>query len=273
MDELECVLEREVGKLAGSVFGHPQRSMLDAAAEARLSWSWTGGWLSWRAGRTNQTDVMGVVGRTGNSFRLVGHEPAVAVDDSSLWSRAPSGESEAFGILFERHARTIYNYCFRRVGSWAVAEDLVSIVFLEAWRRIDKPLPGGKELPWLLGIATNVVRNRRRAERRHAAALRRVPQPRPDPSFADDSDQRIDDEELMGRALTLLARLPRREQDVFALCAWSGLCYEDTAIALQIPVGTVRSRLSRARARLQELEPGIGHERKTMQVTEEAVER
>ena len=190
-----------------------------------------------------------------------------------LSGRARSGDSEAFGFLFERHARTIYNYCFRRVGSWAVAEDLVSIVFLEAWRRIDKPLPSGKELPWLLGIATNVVRNRRRAERRHAAALLRVPQPRPDPSFADDSDQRVDDEELMGRALALLGRLPRREQEVFALCAWSGLSYEDAAVALRIPVGTVRSRLSRARARLQELDPDTGHERKTMQVTEKAAER
>jgi RNA polymerase sigma-70 factor (ECF subfamily) len=195
------------------------------------------------------------------------------VDDSVLWSRARTGDSEAFGMLFERHARTIYNFCFRRVGNWATAEDLVSIVFLEAWRRLDKPLPNGKELPWLFGIATNVVRNRRRTERRHAAALKRVPQPSPNPSFADDSDQRVDDEELMGRALGLVARLPRREQEVFALCAWSELSYEDAATALRIPVGTVRSRLSRARARLQELDSGSGHEEDRMQVIKEAVER
>ena len=216
---------------------------------------------------------MSVEGRVGNPPRLVGHEQAMEVDDSVLWSRARTGDSEAFGMLFERHARTIYNFCFRRVGNWAAAEDLVSIVFLEAWRRLDKPLPKGKELPWLFGIATNVLRNRRRAERRHAAALRRVPQPSPVPSFADDSDRRVDDEELMGRALGLVARLPRREQEVFALCAWSELSYEDAAIALRIPVGTVRSRLSRARARLQELDPGIGHEGDRMQVIKEAVER
>ena len=195
------------------------------------------------------------------------------VDDSVLWSRARTGDSEAFGMLFERHARTIYNFCFHRVGNWATAEDLVSIVFLEAWRRLDKPLPKGKELPWLFGIATNVVRNRRRTERRHAAALKRVPQPSPNPSFADDSDQRVDDEELMGRALGLVARLPRREQEVFALCAWSELSYEDAATALRIPVGTVRSRLSRARARLQELDSGSGHEEDRMQVIKEVVER
>ena len=216
---------------------------------------------------------MDILGLVGNPTRLVGHERAVELDDSVLWSRARSGDADAFGVLFERHARTIYNYCFRRVGSWAVAEDLVSIVFLEAWRRVDKQLPCGKELPWLFGIATNVVRNRGRAERRYAAALRRVPQPSPDPSFADDSDQRVDDEDLVGRVLALLRRLPRREQDVFALCALSELSYEDAAVALGIPVGTVRSRLSRARTRLRELDSDSGHEGETKQTIKEAVER
>ena len=77
----------------------------------------------------------------------------------------------------------------------------------------------------------------------------------------------------MGRALGLLAQLPRREQEVFALCAWSELSYEDAAIALRIPVGTVRSRLSRARARLRELDPGIGHDGERMQMIEEAVKQ
>jgi RNA polymerase sigma-70 factor (ECF subfamily) len=220
----------------------------------------------------HRADVMSADARAGNPLRHVGHEQAVEVDDSVLWSRARTGDGEAFGMLFERHARTIYNFCFRRVGNWATAEDLVSIVFLEAWRRLDKSLPRGKELPWLLGIATNVVRNRRRAERRHATALRRVPRPGPEPSFADDSDQRVDDEELMGRALRLVAQLPRREQEVFALCAWSQLSYEDAAIALRIPVGTVRSRLSRTRARLRELDPAIGHDGERMQTIKEAVE-
>ena len=191
-------------------------------------------------------------------------------DDAVLWSRARAGDTDAFGVLFDRHARTIYNYCFRRVGDWAAAEDLVSIVFLEAWRRIDKPLPNGKELPWLYGIATNVVRNRRRAERRYAAALVRVPPRESLPSFEDDSDARLDDEELMARALDLLARLPRREQEVFALCAWDELSYEDAAVALGVPVGTVRSRLSRARSRLRELDSLSGHEEARMQIVEKA---
>jgi RNA polymerase sigma factor (sigma-70 family) len=167
---------------------------------------------------------------------------------------------DGFAQLFERHAKAIYNYCFRRTGDWAAAEDLLSIVFLEAWRRRDARVPPEKTLPWLYGIATNVIRNRRRAERRHAAALRRVPRPRPEEDFADPIAERIDDERRMRLALGLLSELPRREQDVFVLCAWSGVSYEDAAFALRIPRGTVRSRLSRARQRLRELNSDFGHE-------------
>ncbi|MDX6480730.1 MAG: hypothetical protein QOG85_1240 [Gaiellaceae bacterium] len=180
--------------------------------------------------------------------------------DGVLWARSRSGDDDAFGVLFERHARAIYNYCFRRVGDWAMAEDLLSIVFLEAWRRRDKELDAGNVLPWLYGIATNVVRNRRRAQRRWTAALSRVPAPRPEPDFAGAADERVDDERQAREGLARLGSLPRREQDVFALCVWMDLSYEEAAAALAVPVGTVRSRLSRARARLRELERGSGHE-------------
>lgn len=186
--------------------------------------------------------------------------PSMELDDGVLWVRAARGDADAFGLLFERHADAIYNYCFRRIGDWATAEDLLSVVFLEAWRRRDKELPPDKVLPWLYGIATNAVRNQRRSRRRFAAALRRLPKPRLEPATADSADERLDDQRQMKQVLTLLAQLPRREQEVFALCAWFDLTYEDAAIALEIPVGTVRSRLSRARGRLRELVPGFGHE-------------
>lgn len=183
----------------------------------------------------------------------------MAVDETSLWSRARAGDRDAFGVLFERHAKLIYNYCFRRIGDWATAEDLVSIVFLEAWRHRERLQPE-KGLPWLLGIATNVIRNRRRSERRHAAALRRVPDPGPEPDFAADAATQLDDARLIGGVLAAVSKLPRREQEVFVLCAGLDLSYEDAAVALGIPVGTVRSRLSRARRKLRELESTSGHE-------------
>jgi RNA polymerase sigma factor (sigma-70 family) len=192
--------------------------------------------------------------------------------DSVLWSRSCDGDRESFGLLFERHAKVIYNYCFRRVGDWAAAEDLLSVVFLEAWRRRDKELEPGKLLPWLFGIATNVIRNRRRAERRFAAALRRMPQPQPEPGFGDLADARLDAEQMMHKLLALIGQLPQHERDVFVLCSWMELSYEDTAFALDIPIGTVRSRLSRARLRLWELDPAFGHEKDRTPTVQEALE-
>jgi len=181
-------------------------------------------------------------------------------NDDLLWVSARNGDAEAFATLFERHAKAIYNYCFRRVGDWSAAEDLLSLVFLEAWRRRDKELPPGKVLPWLYGIATNVVRNRRRSERRYRAALARVPAARPYDDFGEDVAIRLDDERRMREALALVKKLTRSQQDVFVLCAWGDLSYEDAAFALGVPVGTVRSRLSRGRLALEELDVTGGHE-------------
>ena len=72
----------------------------------------------------------------------------------------------------------------------------------------------------------------------------------PPPDFAAQAAERLDDEQQMQQVLSLLGKLPQRERDVFALCAWMEVSYEDAAVALAIPVGTVRSRLSRARTRL-----------------------
>ncbi|HLX78227.1 MAG TPA: RNA polymerase sigma factor [Acidimicrobiales bacterium] len=182
-------------------------------------------------------------------------------DDWALWTRSRGGDTAAFEELFRRYARTIYNYCFRRTGSWITAEDLLSVVFLEAWKQRRKELPPGKVLPWLYGIATNVIRNRQRSERRHARALSRLSEVLPGTGLAEEAAERLEDERVMKQLLEALAVLPQREQDVVVLCGWNELSYEDASVALGIPVGTVRSRLSRARARLRELELDFGHEK------------
>jgi RNA polymerase sigma-70 factor (ECF subfamily) len=179
-----------------------------------------------------------------------------------LWQQAREGDGSAFGILFERHARPIYNYCFRRTGDWALAEDLTSTTFLLAWRSHGHaPLQVESALPLLYGIATNVLRNDRRSAKRRRAAFVRLPVERAEePDFAEESPTRLDDQAAMRELLRLFTRLPRREQDVLALCDWSELSYEDAAVALDIPIGTVRSRLARGRRRLRELATASGPE-------------
>jgi RNA polymerase sigma factor (sigma-70 family) len=181
--------------------------------------------------------------------------------DAELWARSRAGEPDAFGLLFARHARLIFNYCFRRIGNRETAKDMLQVVFLEAWRRRDRDLPPDKVLPWLYGIATNVLRNQRRSERRFASALSRIASTDAEPDLADAAVEHLDYERQAEKAISLLNALPKREQDVFVLCVGMELSYEDVAFALDIPIGTVRSRLSSARARLAELNSGSGHER------------
>jgi RNA polymerase sigma-70 factor (ECF subfamily) len=178
--------------------------------------------------------------------------PMATADRPAQVASAPSPED--FGALFSEHGQAIFTFCFRRTGDWALAEDLMSTVFFEAWRRrADVDLVGQPALPWLYGVATNVVRNARRSLRRHRAALARMPRAEAAPDFAEDVAGRIDDERRMRLLLTVMEQLPVQEREVVELCGWAGLSYENAARALDVPVGTVRSRLSRGRARLQAL--------------------
>lgn len=162
-----------------------------------------------------------------------------------------SGSSAAFGLLFERHHEAVYNFCFRRTASWSSADDLTSVVFLEAWRNRDRmELHHDSVLPWLYGIATNVCRNQRRSSARHRQALARLPRPAATPDPSDDIAARVDDERRMREVLHVISSLPKDQRDIVALVAWEGLDYAAAAAALGIPIGTVRSRLARARRRL-----------------------
>jgi RNA polymerase sigma factor (sigma-70 family) len=179
------------------------------------------------------------------------------LSDQEIWTLAGRGDERAFGELFERHARAVYNFCFRRTADWALAEDLTSVVFLQAWRHRGTRLERESARAWLLGVAVNTLRDHHRSLRRFRRALERVPPPVDAPDFADDVAGRIDDERAMRELLAILARLPFRDQDVL-LCAWSGLSYEEIGTTLDVPVGTVRSRLSRAKARFRELATANG---------------
>lgn len=171
-------------------------------------------------------------------------------------ARIRAGDPVAFRELFDGQARLVYNHGYRLTGSWSAAEEVVSLTFLEAWRlrgRLDPDDERGSLRSWLLGIATNVARNLRRAARRHDQALRRLPKPDVVPDPATEVADRVDDGERVAAVFAAMAKLRRAEREVLALCVWSELDYKEAAAALDIPVGTVRSRLSRARAKLARL--------------------
>ncbi|MGW2609453.1 RNA polymerase sigma factor [Streptomyces mirabilis] len=178
--------------------------------------------------------------------------PMGGISDRELWARAVDGDREAFGRIFDRHAKTVYNHLFRRTADWSEAEDLTSAVFLHAWRRRSETvLNRDSALPWLLGIADRLVSNTRRRLRRAEALLRRlVSHDEPVGDHADRVSGLVDDERRMSEIHQALARLPRHEREVVELCVWSGLDQQAAAAALGVAVGTVKSRLHRARRRL-----------------------
>lgn len=173
---------------------------------------------------------------------------------SSLNERIRSGEREAFAEIFDQHARVVYAHAIRSAGDWAAAEDVMSLTFLEAWRLRHK-LHGdvGNVRAWLLGIATNVLRNSARAARRHSRAMARLPASKDARDFADEVVGQLADAQVLAAAAKALSRLKRGEREVFTLVVWSGLSYTAAAEALGVPIGTVRSRLSRARTKLRRL--------------------
>lgn len=177
--------------------------------------------------------------------------------DRALWFRAAEGDAEAFAQLYDRHARAIYNFLYRRTASWSDAEDLTSAVFLHAWRRrAEVELDRDSALPWLLRTADYTVRNEWRSKMRYrraiAAAHLLVSHER---DHADEVVGRLDDNQQIRRARTALRKLPKQEQEIVELCIWAGLDQQAAAVALNVPLGTVKSRLSRARKHLRELTP------------------
>ncbi|MFE9404499.1 RNA polymerase sigma factor [Streptomyces sp. NPDC006530] len=168
--------------------------------------------------------------------------------------RIRAGDQAAFAELYEEYARGVYNHAFRLTGDWSTAEEVMSDTFLEAWRTRRRVEPyGGSLRPWLLGIATNKARNANRRLHRRIAFLARRPGTDTVGDFADESASRIDDVRELDAVRHALTLLRRPEREVLALCVWSALDYTEAGQALGIPVGTVRSRLSRARARLRKL--------------------
>jgi RNA polymerase sigma factor (sigma-70 family) len=186
----------------------------------------------------------------------------MAQDSDAETIRASLDDPGRFGALFDRHATVVFRYLVRRVGV-DEAESLLGDVFRVAFeRRTTYDLARPNARPWLYGIATNLLAHHRRSEARRIAATARLlarRQPGDDP--AERVVDRIDAQELWGPVADAVAQLPAGERDALLLFVWEELSYDEIAAALDVPVGTVRSRLNRARLSLRELRPAIGRQR------------
>jgi RNA polymerase sigma factor (sigma-70 family) len=202
--------------------------------------------LRWSARRGSQPLELGTFEpAVDNTVVVSAQTGSGAVEDAVVISRSVR-MPEAFEAIFDRHFDAVHGYLARRVGRER-ADDLASQTFVVAFaRRATFRSDASDARPWLLGIATNLLASDRRSERRLLETLARV-----------SGDARVavvqagsageSDRDLAAA----LAGLDPAQRDVLLLHAWGELSYEEIADALGIPLGTVRSRLSRARASLQ----------------------
>lgn len=178
--------------------------------------------------------------------------------DVVLLERAIQGDAESFGLLFDRHHGRVYRHTLRLVQGSAAAEDIVAMVFLEAWRKRSSITSNGETiLPWLLVTANNVASNARRAERRHALFLARLPEPEHEPDPAHRVADRLENAEHQQDLNAAFNRLGQRDQDILTLCVLEEMSMSTAGSVLGIPPGTVKSRLSRAKSRLASMVPHL----------------
>ncbi|HEV3225218.1 MAG TPA: RNA polymerase sigma factor, partial [Acidimicrobiales bacterium] len=165
------------------------------------------------------------------------------------------------GAIFDRHATVLHRYLVRRLGP-DEADGMVGEIFRIAFeKRHTYDLDRSTARPWLYGIATNLVAKHRRGEARRLHAVARLATERVTASdLAERVSGAVDASDLWLRVAGAVTSLPEPERDALVLHVWEGLPYDDVADALGIPIGTVRSRLHRARQRIRELTGTGGRE-------------
>lgn len=194
----------------------------------------------------------------GYDHDIVRGGPEAASDRAGI--HPPLDRTDAFEALFLRHHATVHAYLARRSGRDA-ADDLAGEVFCRAFRardRFDDRSPDA--IGWLIGIARNLLHERRRSrEREHRNLRRAVLDPTiahaaiDGPGVAADVPEQVDRRDELARVRTALGQIPDALVEPLLLLAWERLSYGEIAAALDIPVGTVRSRIARSRSRLAEL--------------------
>src|SRR2546430_5474016 len=181
----------------------------------------------------------------------------VAVEGDATVIEASWDDADRFAALYDRYAAQLYRYAFQRVGASA-AEDAVADTFLTAFQRrrsYDLARPDAR--PWLFGILTRKLARQHRTEKARFRALSRSA---PDPTVDGPADRvaaRVAADAARAPLAAALAGLSAGDRDVLLLVAWGGLSYDEVAAALKIPLGTVRSRLNRARRKVRAALGGV----------------
>ncbi|WP_054055856.1 RNA polymerase sigma factor [Alloactinosynnema sp. L-07] len=179
-------------------------------------------------------------------------EDTVPDTDALLWDRAADGDRSAFAVLFERHVESLWNHAYRLTGSWSQAQDIASATFLTAWtRRGEVTLVRDSALPWLYAVAGNIARSENRRSTRFLRAVRRLPHDETVADHADTVVRRVDDDRRTREVADAVRRLPKAEREAVELCLLGEVPTADAAALLGVAEVSVRSRLSRARARLR----------------------
>lgn len=166
-------------------------------------------------------------------------------------------QPDVFAALFDKYAATLHRYAARRVGD-DTADDLVAATFLAAFRvrdRYNAARPDAR--PWLFGILTREISRQRRTESARFRALARTAPDRPADGLAEQVAASVSAQAQHAVLAAALARLSPADRSVLLLIAWGELSYDEAAQALGIPIGTVRSRLSRARAQIRAALGGV----------------
>ena len=174
---------------------------------------------------------------------------------------ASFADPRRFGEIFDRYADDVRRFLMRRIDRDSAASLLSEVFRIAFERRHTYQLERPNARPWLFGIGSNLLLKHRRSEARRIRATGRAAGTRAQaPTFEDDVDAAIDAERLWISVADAVASLPDIERQALLFFAWEGLSYAEISTALEIPIGTVRSRINRARQRIRELVPDGGEE-------------
>jgi RNA polymerase sigma-70 factor (ECF subfamily) len=175
-------------------------------------------------------------------------DTATTVDDQTLVAETLAGRGEAFGTLVERYDRAVYHLAYRTLRDSEEARDAAQEAFFKAFRSLKTFRPGAKFSTWIFSITYHACCDRLGRRKRYSSE--ELPD-RADPGAGPEQEAIADDEALRLRAA--IARLPEKYRSVITLYHLQSRQYDEIAQVLEIPIGTVKTHLFRAKEQLRRM--------------------